>query len=84
MAYAGGYADCCSGGGDAGIATAIGSQAALIQDQLTYSRRFEQEADRIGPQAMAEAGYDPEAMVRMFDTMQRLSRLQGGTPPEFY
>ncbi|HAO02801.1 MAG TPA: peptidase M48, partial [Halomonas sp.] len=21
--------------------------------------------------------------VRMFDTMQRLSRLQGGTPPEF-
>ena len=72
-----------SGGGDAGIATAIGSQAALIQDQLTYSRRFEQEADRIGLQAMAEAGYDPEAMVRMFDTMQRLSRLQGGTPPEF-
>lgn len=72
-----------SGGGDAGIATAIGSQAALIQDQLTYSRRFEQEVDRIGLQAMAEAGYDPEAMVRMFDTMQRLSRLQGGTPPEF-
>ncbi|HBN61999.1 MAG TPA: peptidase M48, partial [Halomonas sp.] len=72
-----------SGGGDAGIATAMGSQAALIQDQLTYSRRFEQEADRIGLQAMAEAGYDPEAMVRMFDTMQRLSRLQGGTPPEF-
>jgi predicted Zn-dependent protease len=32
---------------------------------------------------MADAGYDPEAMVRMFDTMQRLSRLQGGTPPEF-
>ncbi len=72
-----------SGGGDAGIATAMGSQAALIQDQLAYSRRFEQEADRIGLQAMAEAGYDPEAMVRMFDTMQRLSRLQGGTPPEF-
>ncbi|MFI2816366.1 M48 family metalloprotease [Vreelandella piezotolerans] len=72
-----------SGGGDAGIATAMGSQAALIQDQLAYSRRFEQEADRIGLQAMADAGYDPEAMVRMFDTMQRLSRLQGGTPPEF-
>ncbi|MFI8750586.1 M48 family metalloprotease [Vreelandella lionensis] len=72
-----------SGGGDAGIATAMGSQAALIQDQLAYSRRFEQEADRIGLQAMAEAGYDPDAMVRMFDTMQRLSRLQGGTPPEF-
>lgn len=72
-----------SGGGDAGIATAMGSQAALIQDQLTYSRRFEQEADRIGLQAMASAGYDPEAMVRMFGAMQRMARLQGGTPPEF-
>ncbi|WP_249978398.1 M48 family metalloprotease [Vreelandella olivaria] len=72
-----------SGGGDAGIATAMGSQAALIQDQLTYSRRFEQEADRIGLQAMANAGYDPEAMVRMFSAMQRMARLQGGNPPEF-
>ncbi|MFI0472357.1 M48 family metalloprotease [Halomonas sp. HMF6819] len=72
-----------SGGGDAGIATAMGSQAALIQDQLAYSRRFEQEADRVGLQAMAAAGFDPEAMVRMFASMQRLARLQGGTPPEF-
>ncbi|WP_445011456.1 M48 family metalloprotease [Vreelandella stevensii] len=72
-----------SGGGDAGIATAMGSQAALIQDQLSYSRRFEQEADRVGLQAMAAAGYDPEAMVRMFGAMQRMARLQGGTPPEF-
>lgn len=72
-----------SGGGDAGIATAMGSQAALIQDQLTYSRRFEQEADRIGLQAMASAGYDPEAMVRMFSAMQRTARLQGDSPPEF-
>ncbi|AVI62424.1 M48 family metalloprotease [Halomonas sp. M1] len=72
-----------SGGGDAGIAAAMGSQAALIQDQLSYSRRFEQEADRIGLQAMANAGYDPEAMVRMFGAMQRMARLQGGSPPEF-
>ena len=72
-----------SGGGDAGIAAAMGSQAALIQDQLAYSRRFEQEADRIGLQAMADAGYDPQSMVRMFAAMQRMARLQGGTPPEF-
>ncbi|MBZ5486007.1 M48 family metallopeptidase [Halomonas aquamarina] len=72
-----------SGGGDAGLAAAMGSQAALIQDQLTYSRRFEQEADRVGLQAMANAGYDPQAMVRMFAAMQRMARLQGGTPPEF-
>ncbi|MCB8888054.1 M48 family metalloprotease [Vreelandella malpeensis] len=72
-----------SGGGEAGIAAAMGSQAALIQDQLSYSRRFEQEADRVGLQAMADAGYDPQAMVRMFSAMQRMARLQGGAPPEF-
>lgn len=72
-----------SGGGDAGMAAAMGSQAALIQDQLSYSRLFEQEADNIGLQAMADAGYDPEAMVRMFAAMQRMARLQGDTPPEF-
>lgn len=72
-----------SGGGDVGMAAAMGSQAALIQDQLSYSRLFEQEADNIGLQAMADAGYDPEAMVRMFAAMQRMARLQGDTPPEF-
>ena len=72
-----------AGGGDAGIGVAMGSQAAFIQDQLAYSRRFEQEADRIGLQAMARAGYDPEAMARMFRAMQRMASLQGGNPPEF-
>lgn len=72
-----------AGGGDAGIGVAMGSQAAFIQDQLAYSRRYEQEADRVGLQVMAEAGYDPEAMASMFRAMQRLASLQGGTPPEF-
>ncbi|TVP50758.1 MAG: M48 family peptidase [Halomonas sp.] len=72
-----------SGGGDAGVAAAMGSQAALMQDRLRYSRLFEQEADNIGLQAMADAGYDPQAMVRMFSSMQRMARLQGDAPPEF-
>ena len=72
-----------SGGGEAGMAAAMGSQAALIQDQLSYSRLFEREADNIGLQALAGAGYDPQAMVRMFATMQRMARLQGDSPPEF-
>ncbi|ATJ81649.1 exported zinc metalloprotease YfgC precursor [Halomonas beimenensis] len=71
------------GGGDAGIAAAMGSQAALFQDQLAYSRRFEREADRLGLQTLADAGYDPQAMVEMFRTMQHMVALQGGTPPEF-
>ncbi|MDN3553499.1 M48 family metalloprotease [Halomonas almeriensis] len=71
------------GGGDAGIAAAMGSQAAFVQDQLAYSRRFEHEADRRGLQIMASAGYAPQAMVDMFRTMQRMISLQGGNPPEF-
>ncbi|HET8791440.1 MAG TPA: M48 family metalloprotease [Modicisalibacter sp.] len=71
------------GGGSAGVAAMMGTQAAFIQDQLAYSRRFEQEADRVGLEAMASAGFDPQAMPEMFRAMQRLTSLQGGNPPEF-
>ncbi|TDX28147.1 putative Zn-dependent protease [Modicisalibacter xianhensis] len=71
------------GGGNAGLAAMMGSQAAFIQDQLAYSRRFEQEADRVGLEAMTQAGFDPQAMPAMFRAMQRLTSLQGGNPPEF-
>ena len=71
------------GGGNLGIATMAGTQAAAMQSQLSYSRRYEQEADRVGLQAMARSGMDPMAMPRMFATMQRLSSMQGNTPPEF-
>lgn len=71
------------GGGNLGVATMAGTQAAAMQSQLSYSRRYEQEADRVGLQAMARSGMDPMAMPRMFATMQRLSSMQGNTPPEF-
>ncbi|WP_456269718.1 M48 family metalloprotease [Kushneria sp. AK178] len=71
------------GGGNLGVATMAGTQAAAMQSQLSYSRRYEQEADRVGLQAMARSGMDPMAMPRMFATMQRLSGMQGNTPPEF-
>lgn len=71
------------GGGNAGVAAMMGTQAAFIQDQLAYSRRFEQEADRVGLEAMASAGFDPQAMPEMFRAMQQLTNLQGGNPPEF-
>ncbi|WP_251977671.1 M48 family metalloprotease [Salinicola avicenniae] len=71
------------GGGDAGFAAMMGSQAAFMQDQLAYSRRFEQEADRVGLEAMAKAGYDPQAMPEMFRALQKMAALQGGNPPEF-
>lgn len=72
-----------AGAGDVGIAAMAGTQAAMVQDQLRYSRRYEEEADRVGLQAMANAGYDPQAMIDMFRSMQRMMSLQGDTPPEF-
>ncbi|ERL49953.1 M48 family metalloprotease [Halomonas huangheensis] len=72
-----------SGAGDAGIAAMAGTQAAMIQDQLRYSRRYEEEADRVGLRAMANAGYDPQAMIDMFRSMQRMMSLQGDAPPDF-
>ncbi|WP_262927307.1 M48 family metalloprotease [Phytohalomonas tamaricis] len=71
------------GGGDFGVATIAGTQAAFLQNQLAYSRQYEEEADRVGLEALARAGMDPQAMPRMFRAMQRIASLQGNSPPEF-
>ena len=70
------------GNADAGIAAIAGTQAAAIQNQLAWSRSYEQEADRIGMETLLASGYAPEAMPEMFNQMQRLASLSG-RPPEF-
>jgi predicted Zn-dependent protease len=70
------------GHADAGIAAIAGTQAAAIQNQLSWSRIYEQEADRMGMETLAAAGYSPEAMPAMFQKMQRIASLSG-RPPEF-
>ena len=45
----------------------MGTQAALMDKQLSYSRNQEREADRIGMQFMYGAGYDPESMADFFE-----------------
>ena len=57
--------------GDAGAAVMMGSQAALMDQQLTYSRNQEREADRIGMQYMYSAGYNPQSMADFFEVMHR-------------
>ncbi|WP_419224728.1 M48 family metalloprotease [Acinetobacter sp. A2] len=57
--------------GDAGAAVMMGSQAALMDQQLTYSRNQEREADRIGMQYMYSAGYNPQSMADFFEVMNR-------------
>jgi len=53
------------------------------QAQINYTRQNESEADRIGIQLLARAGYNPEGMVSFFDTLNRWVRTQGAGPPEY-
>jgi predicted Zn-dependent protease len=57
----------------AGATAAV--QAGAIQTQLSYSRDFEREADRVGFQALEGAGFDVHAMGSFFEKMQRSMRI---------
>ena len=65
-------------GGEGGAAIAQGSQLGLGAIALRYSRDFEKQADLLGAQIMARAGYDPRDLARMFETITRESK--GGNP----
>lgn len=69
-------------GGDLGFAVGASAQALAIQNRLSYSRSFEQEADRIGMQTLTLAGYDPRDMPNFFLRLERSTR-QLGFVPEF-
>jgi beta-barrel assembly-enhancing protease len=56
-------------------------QAAVGAYFLKFSREYETEADILGAQIMANAGYDPRDLANMFRTIQSASGGQGG--PEF-
>ncbi|TAL71609.1 MAG: peptidase M48 [Burkholderiaceae bacterium] len=60
---------------DLGGAVIAGSQAAAVQDHLTFSRDMEREADRVGYGVMTRAGYSPQAFAAMFEKLQQASRL---------
>jgi predicted Zn-dependent protease len=70
-------------GGAAGSAIAQGSQFGLGTVLLRYSRDFEKQADLLGAQTMARAGYDPRALARMFETIERESKSSGGSGPQW-
>ncbi len=69
-------------GGDAGVAAIQATQAGIIDQQLRFSRSFEEEADRLGMATLIKAGFDPHSMADMFGQMQRASRFSA-EPPEF-
>ncbi len=67
---------------DALNAVVVGSQAAMAQGQLNFSRDNEREADRVGFNVLVEAGYAPGGMAAMFEKLDAASRLNdaGGFP----
>ena len=63
-----------SSGGDAAMGIMMGTQAAMIQNQLGYSRDAEREADRVGLQSLQNAGFDPHGMEAFFERLQKNNR----------
>jgi hypothetical protein len=67
-------------GGNLGQIVSQGSQFGLGTWLMKYSREYEKQADLVGAQIMARAGYDPRDLAHMFETIQK----QGGSGgPEF-
>lgn len=60
---------------DLASGAAAAAQAGAVQAQLSYSRDFEREADRVGLQALNAAGFDARAMAVFFEKMQRSARV---------
>jgi hypothetical protein len=70
-------------GGQLGSLISQGTQFGLGTLLLRYSRDFEKQADLLGAQIMAKAGYDPRALARMFETIEKSSTSSGGSGPQW-
>ena len=62
-------------GGGVGQAIGGASQVGFGAWALKYSRKYESQADTLGAQIMARAGYDPRDLANMFRTIEQ----QGGS-----
>ncbi|HVL66693.1 MAG TPA: M48 family metallopeptidase [Vicinamibacterales bacterium] len=67
-------------GGTAGEVVSAGGQLGFGAAFLRYSREYERQADILGAQIMARAGYDPRDMASMFRTIEQEG---GGRAPEW-
>lgn len=59
---------------EAGMAAMMAAQGAAQQSAINFTRGNEQEADRIGMQVLADAGFDPYAVPEFFRKLTEQSR----------
>lgn len=77
------------GGTDATMGALISVMALMQQRQIEFTRKDEEEADHVGIQTLATAGFQPQAMANFFARMQSLLRPGGdggmaaGNIPDF-
>jgi beta-barrel assembly-enhancing protease len=67
-------------GGNVGQVVSQGTQFGLGTYFLRYSREYEKQADLLGVQLMARAGYNPLDLMHMFQTIEKQG---GGGGPQF-
>lgn len=72
------------GGTEAGEALAVGSMAGGQAAALKYTREDEREADHLGLQYLAQAGFHPEGLAKAFERIKERQRLSGaGSGPAY-
>lgn len=71
-----------AGGDDYGQSAGQVAQFVSQLKNTSYSRDHELESDKLGIRFMRKAGYDPRAMIRVMEVLEKASQ-GGGAPPEF-
>jgi predicted Zn-dependent protease len=69
-------------GGDATTGLVTAAQAAGAQQQINFTRVHEAEADRVGMDVLAGAGFDPTGMATFFEKLSRGGSLSSESVPE--
>lgn len=72
-----------SGNAQVGEATIAAAMAGNVQMQINFTRIHEKEADRVGIQILAKAGFEPHDMANFFERLQTSTRFYGEHVPEF-
>lgn len=67
---------------EAGSAAAMAGIAGGVQQQLSFSREHEHEADRVGMRILTAAGFDPQGMPDVFTRLHQAAQYHG-QPPEW-